>query len=192
MPNDASGVLWRRLRYMLCPQYDLYKNLDLKGKYVLEAGFGTGTGVLQYASTAHRVIAMEMDKQAIDFARQLFPVSNVEWLYGDITSYIPGSEFNAVVMIEVLEHIPEWELALENVHKSMTPGGVLYISGPNKNADLRKNDIHEREWTAQEFQEELGRFFPDVGLYDYKLQVLELDTRTTPLIAVCVKDKKNE
>lgn len=192
MPNDATGVLWRRLRYMLSPQFDMYKHLSelLEGKYVLEAGFGTGAGVLQYASGAKRVLAVEMDKGAIDFARQMFPLGNVEWLYGDVTSYIPGNGFEAVVMLEVLEHIPYWEQAIENIYKSMAVGGALYLSGPNANAELRKNDKHEREWTAQEFVENLGKYFRVVRLHDYKLEEQPEDTRITPLIAVCVKDGK--
>ncbi len=52
--NDATAVLWRRLPYMLSPQLDIYERLwpFVRRKRVLEVGFGTGIGVLQYAGSA--------------------------------------------------------------------------------------------------------------------------------------------
>ena len=67
------------------------------------------------------------------------------------------------------------------------------MTARNRHADLRRNDLHEREWTAKELKDNLGEFFLDVKLFDYTLQnEVDETTRITPLIAVARKAGGNE
>jgi 2-polyprenyl-3-methyl-5-hydroxy-6-metoxy-1,4-benzoquinol methylase len=190
--NDEAmtSILWRRLRYMLTPQFDLYKSIapHMKGKRVLEVGFGTGFGTVQLAQSAMTVTAIEPDTDAVNFAWMVLPLRNVIWLNGDITSQPATTHYDAVVMVETLEHIADWRKALSNIHGLLKPSGCLYMTARNRNADLRRNELHEREWTGQELANALGEFFLDVKLYDYTLtNELTADTHVTPLIAVARK-----
>jgi 2-polyprenyl-3-methyl-5-hydroxy-6-metoxy-1,4-benzoquinol methylase len=188
--ESMTGILWRRLRYMLTPQFDLYKNIaqHMHGKDVLEVGFGTGFGTVQLAQYAGFISAIEPDADAVKFAKQVLPIKNVLWLQRDITKIPTKPFFDAVVMVETLEHIANWKKALSNIHKALKPYGSLYMTARNRNADLRRNDLHEREWSGQELANALGEFFLDVKLYDYTLtNELTADTHTTPLIAVARK-----
>ena len=192
MSNDEAmtSILWRRLRYMLTPQFDLYKNIapKLKGQDVLEVGFGTGFGTVHLAKYAEEVIAIEPDPDAVKFARQVLPLKNVWWIESDITTALKKPIYDAVVMVETLEHIADWRKALNNIHGLLKPGGCLYMTARNRHADLRRNDLHEREWTAKELKDNLGEFFLDVKLFDYTLaNEVDETTRITPLIAVARK-----
>ena len=185
-----SDILWRRLRYMLSPQWDIYKHIarNVHKKTVLEVGFGTGIGTIQLAQTAAFVEGWEKDFDARDFAANCLPARNVVYFIGDIAGDPPYREFDVVVMVEVLEHIEDWQKALAAVHKRLKPDGELYITARNANADLRRNDLHEREWTAKEFKDALGQFFSEVTLYDYTLRMEQSEnTRITPLVALAVK-----
>lgn len=182
-----SDVLWRRLGYMLSPQLDIYQHLAplVKNKRVIDIGCGTGFGTLQLLGSAESLIGVDVDSDAINFAKNNIPI--IRWEWGDISRTVAylGRDYDAVLMIEVLEHVSEWEIALHNVCEILKADGKLYISARNANADLRKNDLHEREWTAEQLYNSLRRYFKDVNLYDYRLQnKQELDTRQTPLIAV--------
>ncbi len=182
--------MWRRLRYMLSPQTDLYTNIapHLKGLNVLEVGFGTGFGTLQLARCAHLITAVEIEADAVHFAQASLPLNNVTWATANINGLKTFPDFDAAVMIEVLEHIEDWRGALKNTAAMLKDGGKLYISARNRNADLRRNDLHEREWTAQEFKLALQEFFSTVTLFDYTLQEpQDLTTHITPLIAVATK-----
>jgi SAM-dependent methyltransferase len=193
--ESMTGILWRRLRYMLTPQFDLYKNIapKLNNKNVFEVGFGTGFGTVQLARYAKGVWALEPDPEAVKFAEQVLPLSKVTWLQGDITNWNALPSFGAVVMVETLEHIADWRKALANIHGLLKPGGCLYMTARNRNADLRRNELHEREWTATELSNALGEFFLDVKLYDFTLaNELTADTHITPLIAVARKAGGNE
>jgi 2-polyprenyl-3-methyl-5-hydroxy-6-metoxy-1,4-benzoquinol methylase len=191
--NDEAmtSILWRRLRYMLTPQFDLYKSIAprMVGLTVMEVGFGTGFGTVQLAQYAEDILAIEADADAVKFARQVLPIGRVTWSTVDITTYnyLQGY-FDAVVMVETLEHIADWRKALSNIHGLLKPGGCLYMTARNRNADLRRNELHERELTASELLANLGEFFLDVKLYDYTLtNELTADTHITPLIAVARK-----
>lgn len=188
-----SDVLWRRLRYMLTPQFDIYENIasrmdDLT--MVLDVGFGTGFGTLQLRTHDNTTVGLELNADAVEFADRCLPG---RFEQGDICdaqifrNLRPGA-FDAITMIEVLEHIPDWRRALTNVRELLHKGGKLYISARNRNADLRRNDLHEREWTAGEFRAALAGYFSSVTLYDYTLEAEQGDdSRVTPLVAVAVK-----
>jgi len=189
--NSAHDVLWRRLKYSLTPQHDIYQSLRerLMGASVLEVGFGTGAGVLQYALAAKQVDAIEIDPGAVHFAKEMFPLSNVRWIEADITSWYSAEPYDFAIMIETLEHIPDWRMALTAIAAMLKEGGYLIMSARNANADLRRwKDLHEREWTGQQLLDNLGKFFPRVYLYDYTLQEQQAnDTRLTPLLAITRK-----
>jgi 2-polyprenyl-3-methyl-5-hydroxy-6-metoxy-1,4-benzoquinol methylase len=180
------------MKYMLTPQHDIYRSLreKLMGASVLEVGFGTGAGVLQYAMAAEHVDAIEIDPGAVHFAKEMFPMSNVNWIEADITSWYSATPYDYVVMIETLEHIHDWRTALSAIVAMLKDEGSLIMSARNAKADLRRwKDLHEREWTGTELLDNLMQFFgPKVYLYDYSLQDnLERHTRTTPLIAIAKK-----
>ena len=189
MTEGANGVMFRRLRYMLTPQWDLYSSIATRivGGGVLEVGFGTGAGVLQYAHRANWVDALEVDPEAVKFAKLTWPVENVNWIEGDILSYETDHRYTKAVAVEVLEHIPKWHDALENIRTHLLPEGILYMTFRNANADLsRWTDLHERELTGEELATHLKAHFREVYLYDWSLQKLQdKDTHMTPLIAAC-------
>jgi 2-polyprenyl-3-methyl-5-hydroxy-6-metoxy-1,4-benzoquinol methylase len=187
-----SDVLWRRLQYFMTPQMDLYRNIAAKvaGLKVIDIGCGTGLGTLQLKRWTDDVTGVDIDRDSIGFARDTIPGIRWEWADAGRTLHYIGNDYDAVLMIEVLEHISDWQEAVANVWDVLKPGGKLYISARNANADLRKNDLHEREWTAHQFHTGLSHYFKGgVTLWDWKLENEQgLDTRQTPLVAVARKE----
>jgi 2-polyprenyl-3-methyl-5-hydroxy-6-metoxy-1,4-benzoquinol methylase len=186
--------MYRRLQYFLSPQLDIYQyvvpHLHVKDK-VLDIGCGTGFGTLQLTRESAYVTGVDIDQDAIRFANKCLPGVEFEW--ADITRPIThiGRDYDVVLMIEVLEHVEEWQLALRNAIEVMRNDGRLIISARNTNADLRKNDLHEREWSAEQFDGALRKFFESVILFDYKLKhVQEISTRQTPLVAIARKPRR--
>lgn len=173
--NHMTTLLWKRLAYNLSPQFDIYQHLGkrLKGKVVLEVGFGTGLGVMQYADDAERVVAIDIDEAATDFASRVFPVHKVQWYQADILTIgnLDADHYDYVVMIEVLEHVEDPRRALKKVKSALKPGGRALITVPNRLRSRYKppDDENQWEWSPQQFFDFLQEHFLIVTLLDYKL-----------------------
>ncbi len=186
--SNATAVIWRRLTYMLSPQLDVYESLRkiVHGKRVLEIGFCTGLGVLQYHAFAEYVDAVEIDPVAVSFVRKTLPLRNVRWICDDISN--PSRNYRGydmLVMIEVLEHIVNQDRALQILRNSLVRGGSGIITAPNsKRYRRRQESLNVREYTAMSLRDKLKRVFERVVLLDATLMPDDdLETRASPLIA---------
>lgn len=183
--------LWKRLKYVLSPQFDIYEQVAriVRGK-VADIGFGTGFGTNLLTQKAEKIYGFEVDEQAILFARRVFPLTKLSFEQGDIEKGIEGA-FDFVVMIDVIEHLSEHKRALENVKKILVPKGFLICSTPNRLSRYRKSEGHVREYSLGEFQKLLKDVFSVVDIRNYNLQkkATEYDN---PMVGVCVNAKNTE
>jgi hypothetical protein len=87
-------------------------------------------------------------------------------------------------MIDVIEHIREDALAIQNCKKLLNANGTFIISTPNRLSRYRKSDYHVREYSPDELRELLEGVFKNVGMVDYQLQPMESDY-INPILAIC-------
>jgi len=103
------------------------------GMLCLEAGCGGGDIAIEMArmvGAEGKVIATDIDPVKIDIARhevEAAQVSNVEYRLADITRDAFDEEFDLVHARFLLTHLPGPERALENMLRSMCPGGVVVV-----------------------------------------------------------------
>jgi len=178
-------LIWNRLKYVLSPQYDIYSVVKkvVRDK-VADIGFGTGFGTHLLNVNAKEVYGYEIDENAIQFAKDVFPFRNLHFEYGDIVKGISGQEFNYIVMIDVIEHIKDDKTAIDNVKKIMARDGSFILSTPNRLSRYRKGENHVREYAPKEFEAILKRHFVSVSLRNYRLEPL-VSQYENPIIAVC-------
>jgi len=177
-------VLWNRLKYVLSPQFDIYSQVSrvVSGK-VADVGSGTGFGTHLLTINARSVHGFEVDADAIQFAKKVFPFKKLRFDFGDITKEIPG-QFDFVIMIDVIEHIKHDRKALENAKKMLAKNGTLILSTPNRLSRYRKAETHYREYAPKEFEGILKRVFVSVDLKNYHLEPLASDYEN-PILAIC-------
>jgi 2-polyprenyl-3-methyl-5-hydroxy-6-metoxy-1,4-benzoquinol methylase len=104
---------------------------------VLEAGCGDGWNCHKLAERGLDVVGCDWSQNGIDHAKRLVP--NARFHCGDLTD--PEFErtfsrlFDAVFLIEVIEHIPPDECAatLANVVRFLRPGGTFVLTTPSTN-----------------------------------------------------------
>jgi SAM-dependent methyltransferase len=99
----------------------------------LDCGCGSG-GYIVTLSRRHAIdaygIEFESEKVAKAHARGL---DKSRVLQGDIEDlpHTSGS-FDAVLLNEVLEHVPDQHRGLDEVHRVLRPGGLLFVFSPNR------------------------------------------------------------
>ena len=106
------------------------QNLDFTDKTVVEFGCGTGRHTQWIASTKCRsVLAMDLSSGMLDIARKRVTDSKVTFLQCDITREWPLEKGSVDVIFGdlVLEHIEDMRPFFDQVHKTLKPGGTLFI-----------------------------------------------------------------
>lgn len=146
-------------------RYELAKGF-VQGKTVLDiaCGSGYGSNILAKAG-AEKVTGMDVDEDALDGARKKFISDNLEFKKGnglDLGEY----GFDVVVSFETIEHLQEGEKFLSELAKAVKDDGTVIISTPNKEVFLEKNPYHVREYTKEEFENLLKKYFSDFKIIE--------------------------
>lgn len=104
------------------------------GRSVLEVGCGNGNFTVLLAEYCDRVMAVDIDASYIDQARsRLAHKPGVEVLQADATDAAQikaRSQFDSVVMLDVLEHIQDDVQLLRSLGQYLQPHGKLVVKVP--------------------------------------------------------------
>ncbi len=141
------------------------------GRRVVDVGSGEGYGAALLAAGAAEVVGIELDAASVEHARRNHRHTNLEFVQGSVLD--PASygdrRFGVAVCFEVLEHLHEQELLLENIARALDDDGLLLISTPDRDVysapGAVPNPYHLRELTRREFVDLLGTRFPHVALW---------------------------
>lgn len=101
--------------------------LEIQGGRVLDFGCGPGGLTAQLAKT-YTAVGADGSELMIKQAQQAYP--DVEFLVWDGLQPLPKNipAFNAIVSKLTMEFIPDLTAVAGNLHKTLSPGGVLIIS----------------------------------------------------------------
>lgn len=136
---------------------------------VLDLGSGEGFGAAILAESATQVVGVDIDERTIEHSRLNYAARNLEFHVGsalDLSDFEEGS-FGAVVAFEVIEHVQEQELVLEQISRLLAEDGILIMSTPDRRLYTevtgQHNPFHERELGLEEFHELLSSLFPHIA-----------------------------
>ena len=142
------------------------------GKRVLDAGCGAGYGSADLARRARWVVGADIAAEAVDFAREHYPMANLHFEQASCTALPhPDASFDLVVAFEVIEHLANWRDLLLEARRLLAPGGQFIVSTPNRlyytesRGEQGANPFHVHEFDFEEFRGELSAVFPHVALF---------------------------
>lgn len=101
------------------------------GASVLDFGCGTGH-FIQAAASAYKMSGFDISAFAAAKAQvhTPFPVKSGQFNARTFTA----SQFDAIVLFDVIEHLPDFRTALKHFHRWLKPGGWLILTTPDLEA----------------------------------------------------------
>jgi len=113
--------------------------LDAKrGETILDVGCGNARDILPLVRAGGKVVGVDLSEGMIEQARTELAaagVRDVALQVGDTTALnFPAEFFDKILCSEVIEHVPDADLAIQEMFRVLKPGGALVISTPNRNS----------------------------------------------------------
>ena len=119
-------------------------------RFILDAGCGTGDYSLYLARRYPDAVVVGLDidraciKRAQNAARAL-EIRNVHFAVGDLAQLRFRGIFDAIVSIDVLEHIANQDAAIANLASALGQGGVMFLHIPT----VRKRPVPLSRWLSE-------------------------------------------
>jgi len=124
--------------------------------HVLDVGCFQGHLLWSAREMGWKVTGTEISEAAASHARQEW---NLDVRVGRLEElHLPTNGFDAVTLVDVIEHVPDPRRTLTEVHRVLRPGGVLYVWTPNFDSLTRR--VARKRWGAVIFPWHLYYFTP--------------------------------
>jgi ubiquinone/menaquinone biosynthesis C-methylase UbiE len=135
-------------------------NTYREGIRILVVGAGTGDEVLALRRALPNLTAIELDYEKVSEEAKPYI------LQGDARAMdFPDESFDVIYCYHVLEHIPEYDMALSEMRRLLKKGGLLYLGVPNKSRLIgyicvRENSFRDKiVWNFNDYKARfLGKF----------------------------------
>ena len=127
------------------------------GKRVLDMACGEGYGSAVLARGAATVLGVDANPEAFEHARLRYSSQNLSFERGMVENHGGTLDYDAVVFLQTIEHVPDPVAVLRHFRSLLAPGGSVYVSTPNlltlapPGAEKSSNPWHIREYRAHEF-----------------------------------------
>jgi SAM-dependent methyltransferase len=125
LASKEAHYWWHRVR-----RFNLSRHLCLDEGSVtrlLEIGCGPGANLRELAPQAKIAVGIDREIRALSYCRDLAPVQ------GDALFPLPfvDAAFGAVMMVDILEHLAELGVLVEEVARVLRPGGAVVVMVPS-------------------------------------------------------------
>lgn len=139
-------------------------------KTILEVGFGAGYGSAGLAQSARQVEAVDVSKEALEYASEHYARQNIRFqLYDGKTLPFADESFDFVFTFQVIEHIREDIDFVREMYRVLKKEGLLFMTTPNRIVRMGDdrmpwNFFHIREYSPSELQTLLMHSFLNVDI----------------------------
>ena len=122
----------RKAQTILAVLHD-FSGSDTQSLQLLDIGASTGIIDSFLADHFLKVIGIDIDKEAIEFAKNSFLKSNLEFRVADAMNLeFSDNEFDVVVCTHIYEHVSDADEMIREIFRVLKPGGICYFAAGNR------------------------------------------------------------
>jgi len=129
---------------------------------VLELGCGEGRGIEQILPNVESYLGLDKIESVIQNLNRKFPGTQFMQSFFPPVNISDSEIFDCIISFQVIEHIRNDRLFLQEIYRLLKPGGTAIISTPNIKMSLSRNPWHIREYSAAQLLEISGSIFDKV------------------------------
>ncbi|WP_186756189.1 class I SAM-dependent methyltransferase [Echinicola salinicaeni] len=129
---------------------------------LLEIGCGEGRGVEVLRENVTSYHGLDKIGEVIENLQKKYPDVVFEQAVIPPLGTVASDSFDTVVSFQVIEHIEDDRLFLEEIYRVLKPGGKAIISTPNIRHTLSRNPWHIREYTGKQLKDLCESIFDKV------------------------------
>jgi 2-polyprenyl-3-methyl-5-hydroxy-6-metoxy-1,4-benzoquinol methylase len=149
---------------------ELVKGNLPKGENLLCVDLGAGECALsnllckELPKNRVRFMAIEMEKEAVEIAKQMVP--HIDVRLGDVTNTgLEDGTAAILVSSEVIEHLNNPDAMVAEAKRILMPGGIFVLSTPVRISEKPKDSHHIKEFFPEEFKVFLHNYFDYVEIH---------------------------
>lgn len=126
---------------------------------VLEVGCGQGRGIDLLRQGARTLTAVDKIEVVIDALQKKYPEARFMSMRIPPLTGLADNQYDLIVSFQVIEHIQDDALFLQEIHRVLKPGGTALLTTPNRKLSLTRNPWHIREYLPVELEKLSQKFF---------------------------------
>jgi ubiquinone/menaquinone biosynthesis C-methylase UbiE len=131
---------------------------------MLEVGCGEGRGVGLLMEYARSFTAVDKIQNVIDELKIKYPSGRFLSMNIPPLKELSENAYDTVVSFQVIEHIQDDALFLQEIFRVLKPGGMAMLTTPNRSMSLSRNPWHIREYMPNELKKIAEKIFPHVEM----------------------------
>lgn len=133
---DSTRKIPAEIRVLERYRYELIKNtITLKHSFLLDLGIGSGELLAELTKSGYKGIGFDLSLTRLKQFQNVAKKLGILQICGDITnlSFLDNS-YQVIIASELLEHLPNYNKALHEIHRVLKSEGELIVSVPYKGA----------------------------------------------------------
>jgi cyclopropane-fatty-acyl-phospholipid synthase len=118
-----------------------FDRLKLKrGDHILEIGPGWGAWFEYASSRGVKCTGITISQVSVDYLNAKAKRLGYDWeiIFSDLLSYDTDRKYDAIVIMGVIEHLPQYDRVLHKFMSFLKPGGSIFLDG---SANVRKYQL---------------------------------------------------
>jgi 2-polyprenyl-6-hydroxyphenyl methylase/3-demethylubiquinone-9 3-methyltransferase len=127
--RSIAPQIWNQYHNQLeiyCRLADLGRPLD-----ILDVGCAQGTLALLLAERGHRVCAVDIRQQFLDYAASRYERGTIRFVCGNVMETMPEGPFDLIFANQIVEHLVYPVQLVARLAAALRPGGRLVVTTPN-------------------------------------------------------------